>query len=501
MNAGGVPLTVLGWVGRNAGRLLVVSSLVFWGQDHGHAAADPPPLEMKINFVDKTKRRTANPPGWIEYDGAAYSPDIGYGWLGGLVINARDRGEDASIVTADGAATSSQALGRLELANWQGRHQENLPLVFRIDLPNGWYRVSCASVDPGTTLPLEDWRGFKCRAKDAVFVGRDDGAPIAVGGSHLLEGSGLVEVTEEHLRVVVGDPAYPGWTWRHAGPWYSGWETWLAIGHLYARGWRQKLFRFVDPGFHHLRLNALEIEAVPEPPIQGRVVFADVFSRDDAPHPNQGLADTERWADAPFDPGAQEILSLDLRHAALRLIGPEGGSPGSRALLQSRPSPQDGVVRYKTSVSLFTGEGSWSGSGAQEAGLIILADPEAPNAYRATFVGVGYDRRNGEARGWVAYRVGDGEAGYRTEIAIPDKQLPFAPGAGEFEIQVEHDTRENLITRIAVNDHDVTRHIPHKDRVQPMTQGLFGLAGTIRSADATLKPRQVYWYYKLEVLE
>ena len=42
--------------------------------------------------------------------------------------------------------TTPRALGRLELATWQGTHQENQPLVFRIDLPNGWYRVRCASV-------------------------------------------------------------------------------------------------------------------------------------------------------------------------------------------------------------------------------------------------------------------------------------------------------------------------------------------------------------------
>jgi hypothetical protein len=32
--------------------------------------------------------------------------------------------------------TSPRKLGRLELCDWQGTHQENEPLVFRIDMPN-----------------------------------------------------------------------------------------------------------------------------------------------------------------------------------------------------------------------------------------------------------------------------------------------------------------------------------------------------------------------------
>lgn len=502
MSGGDVRPRGLGGVSRHAGRSVVVAGLLLWGPGYAVAAADPPPLEIRINFVDKTKRRSANAPGWIAYDGAAYSPDVGYGWLGELAIDARDRGQTAPIVTADGAVTSPRELGRPELASWQGRHKENRPLVFRIDLPNGWYRVRCASVEPGSRpLPLADRRGFKCRAKDALFVASEDGAPIAVKGKRLLEGSGLVEVTEAHLRIVVGDPAYPGWTWRHLGPWYSGLATWLWSGHNYARDWHQKLNRFVDPGFHHLRLNALEVEGVPAPPNGTRVVFADFFDRDDAPGPNPGLAEAARWTEVPLLADAPERLSPELRHAALRLLGPAGQSPGSLGLVQAQLSPEDGRVRYTTSVSLFTGEGSRQGSGAQEAGLIILADPEALSARRATFIGVGYERKNGEPRGWLAYRVGHGEAGYRTDIKIPERELPFELGAGEFEIRVEHDTREGLITRIAVNGHDVTKHIPREKRRPPVSRGLFGLGGTIRSPDATLRPSQTYWYYKLEVLE
>ena len=91
----------------------------------------------KINFVVKGRRSTLNAKGWDEYDGSIYNTERGYGWLTDLAGNGRDRGADASIWLAGGTKTSSQNLGRLELANWQGTHKENDPLVFRIDVPDG----------------------------------------------------------------------------------------------------------------------------------------------------------------------------------------------------------------------------------------------------------------------------------------------------------------------------------------------------------------------------
>ncbi len=140
----------------------------------------------------------------------------------------RDRGLDGPILLPDGDEKTPRQLGRPELANTHGIHQENIPRVFRIDLPNGWYRVTCTSIDPSPyrRKPIVDLRSFKCRAHDAVFAGTNYGKPLAVKGRALVEGSGVVEVTDEHLRVVIGDPAYSGWTWRYPGPWYSGWTRW-----------------------------------------------------------------------------------------------------------------------------------------------------------------------------------------------------------------------------------------------------------------------------------
>ena len=157
-------------------------------------------------------QRTPTPPGWEVYDGSVYTPKRGYGWLTNLLGEGRDRGTRGIVVLTDGRRTSPEKLRRPELANFQGRHGENRLLVFRIDLPDGWYRVSCASVDPSSSSgkPLVDRRSFKCRAHDTIFAGAKYGAPTVVGGRQLVEGSGIVEVTDGHLRVVVGDPSYPG---------------------------------------------------------------------------------------------------------------------------------------------------------------------------------------------------------------------------------------------------------------------------------------------------
>ena len=192
-------------------------------------------FHKKINLVFTGKRRTANPAGWEEYDGSIYDAERGYGWLADLSRQGRDRGAKAAITLSDGTRTSLEDIGRLELANWQGTHQENQPIVFRIDLPNGWYRISCTSVEPGSPgLPLVDQRSFKCRAHDVVFAGANYGPPLVVGGDRLVEGCGIVEVTDSHLRIMVGDPAYGGWTWRYRGPWYEGWRRWWGFEHQYA---------------------------------------------------------------------------------------------------------------------------------------------------------------------------------------------------------------------------------------------------------------------------
>jgi len=132
------------------------------------------PLHQRINLVFKSKRRTPNPEGWEEYHGSIYNGERGYGWLIELSKSGRDRGKRSIIVLADGTKTSPQGLGRLDLANWQGTHQENRPIVFRMNLPDGWYRVTCTSVDPGTCpLPLVDQRTFKCRAHGVMKNRRD----------------------------------------------------------------------------------------------------------------------------------------------------------------------------------------------------------------------------------------------------------------------------------------------------------------------------------------
>ena len=71
-------------------------------------------------------------------------------------------------------------------------------------------------------VPLVDQRSFKCRAHDVVFAGFSYGVPLKIQGNRLVEGSEGVEVTDGHLRVVVGDPAYGGWTWSYPGPLWRG---------------------------------------------------------------------------------------------------------------------------------------------------------------------------------------------------------------------------------------------------------------------------------------
>ena len=473
-------------------------------RSRGNWAMASPSLQKKINFVAPYHRRTPNPVGWEAYDGSPYNTERGYGWetdLSGLGRDiGRDRGAKAPIALDDGTSTSPEGLGRLELANMQGWHQENLPFVFRLDLPNGWYRVTCTSVNPGRPLPLVDRRSFKCRAHDVVFAGADYGAPLVVGGNRLVEGAGVVEVTDGHLRVVVGDPAYPGWTWDYRGPWYRGWSAWLGKTHQYASGWYQKLMRIVDPGFHHVRLNSLEVERVVAPSNQAAVVFRDFFNRADHPDVNAGLAQAQHWDNVKLHPHLSHHIRAELYRTSIKLTGSQR-TRNIIGLLQPTLSPGGGRVRYSMRVSVFTGEGSRVRSGVQEAGIVMLVEPSAPNEFNATFVGVAFDDSRLETRGWLRYRVGDGQSRYRTALEVADTVLPFKITEGEYEIVVEHDVKNNILSRIQVNGVDVTDYWPLKERRQRISQGRYGIRSAMDSNGSGVILRQFYWSYRVEQVQ
>lgn len=457
-------------------------------------------LKKRINFVStRGKELTPNPPGWEAYDGAVYSQERGYGWVSPLTgFHASDGGEDGKIILANGKAASARLLGRPELANWQGTHRENRPLVFRIDLPDGWYRVRCASV-AHVSLPLVDQRSFKCRAHDSIFAGPLYGPPLRVRGQQLVEGSHKVEVTEGHLRVVVGDPAYGGWTWSHRGPWYSEWNSWIGKwgNHRYAESWHQKLTRTVDPGFHHLRLNSLEIEKAPGPTEPPVVLFKDFFNRDDSPDINSGVADSVHWKKIVLNPSIPQMVEPDLYKTSIRLTAWKTGK-GMIGLVQPIPSPPAGMIRYSTRMSLFTGEGSKLHSGSQEAGLLILGEPAGPNEFNTTFIGVSFDRSRTQTPGWIKYRVGDGRDGYQTDVEIPDTSLPFKVTEGEYEIVADHDARRNTLNQIRINGVDLTPFFPASSRKQRISRGFFGIRAAMDPLGSGVQLRQFYWYYRVE---
>lgn len=456
------------------------------------------PLRRQINFIFSPERVTPNPYGWEEYDGSLYNTKRGYGWLEDLSAQGRDRGAEATIILSDGTKSSPKELNRLELANWQGTHQENLPLVFRIDLEDGWYRITCASVDPGARpLPLVDRRSFKCRAGDVVFAGANYGAPLTVGGNRLVQGSGIVEVTEGHLRVVVGDPAYSGWTWTYSGPWYNGWGSWLSSYHRYATTWSEKFSRRIDSGFHSLRLNSLQVERIPPVVQTTTLVFRDFFNRNDSREVNAGLVEAKRWVRVNLDLGLPGNIRSTLYRTSMKLESPLN-SAGVVGMVQSEQSPVAGIIRYSTRVSLFMGQGSHARSGSQEAGILLLAEPSEPTDFNSTFLGVGFDERREASKGRLIFRVGDGKRAYRTNLEIPETNLPFKITEGEFEIVLDHDVGANVLTRIMVNGVDVTNRWSAKDRTQRIYQGLFGIRSGMTGGKSTL--RQYYWYYRVEAL-
>jgi hypothetical protein len=454
------------------------------------------PFRKKINFIaTRDKIRTPNPAGWEAYDGAIYTIGRSYGWLPDLPDESFDIGPNAEMILPNGARASPQTLGRLELANGQGAHPDNRPFVFRIDLPDGWYRVTCASAF--RPVPLVDQRSFKCRAHDVVFAGSSYGAPLKIQGDRLVEGSGIVEVTEGHLRVVVGDPAYGGWTWSYQGPLWRGWKWWLKHPIVFGKTWYQKIARFVDPGFHGLRLNALEIERVNAPAKRSPVFYRDFFNRDDNSDINAGLAEADHWVRAPLHFSDSNSLNFGLYKTSLKVAGPKIGRSAA-GLVQQKPSPAKGTVRYSTRVSLFTGEGSRIHSGIQEAGLLILGELSGITDFNSTFIGVAYDRSRTDAPGRVSYRVGNGRDGYRTDSDIPDQIFPFEISAGEYEIIVEHNIADNILSRVLINGVDITDSWPPAARRQRIPRGLFGIRASMDPFGSQVPLQQFYWFYRVE---
>jgi hypothetical protein len=471
------------------------------------AMQQPQPLRKRINFVAMGKQHTPTPHEWEAYDGSVYTEERGYGWLTDLSGSGRDRGVDGEIILPSGIRTSPRTLGRLELASWQGTHQESRLHVFRIDLPDGWYRVTCTSVDPlvpslGQVDPrynLESKRSIKFRAHDVVFAGASYGEPLKVELTQLVEGTGIVEVTEGHLRIVVGDPAYGGWTWSYQGPWYRGWGMWFGEKNLqrYAESWYQKLTRTVDPSYHNLRFNSLEIEQVAAPAKRSSIFFRDFFNRDDSSDVNAGLTDAHHWSRVKLHPAYPEHISSELHKTSLKLVGPLKG-PNVVGLVQQQPSPELGTITYSTRVSLFTGAGSRRRSGLQEAGLLILGGLDETTEFKATFIGVAYDKSRLATPGWVIYRVGNGRDGYRTNSEIPDTQLPFEITEGEYEVVAVHDVGSNMLTQIRINGVDITGYWPPSERQQRVPHGLFGIRALMDAHGSGVRLQQFYWYYRVE---
>jgi hypothetical protein len=405
------------------------------------------------------------------------------------------------VVLPDGTKTTPRELKRPELANFQGRHGENRPLVFRIDLPDGWYRVTCASVDPDHTSgkPLVDQRSFKCRAHDVVFAGANYGAPTVVGGRRLVEGSGIVEVTDGHLRIIIGDPAYTGWVWAHPGPLNKRWRRWWYDESGYANGWYQVLSRTVDPGFHSISLNSLQIERVAAPQIKSELIFRDFFNRDDNSDVNAAVPPSKRWVKQKLYPRFPPPADADMYKTAVRFTASKRGSSAT-GLLQQRASPASGTVRYSTRVSFFAGEGSQKRSGTQEAGIVLLAEPSNVSEFSSTFVGIRLVGWPAATKGSLVYSVGDGGTNYRTKLEVLDTDLPFKITEGEFEIIVEHDAAKNILRRIEVNGTDVTDHFPLEARVQRISRGLYGMRSVIDNTSPYVSLRQFFWYYRVETV-
>jgi hypothetical protein len=218
-------------------------------------------------------------------------------------------------------------------------------------------------------------------------------------------------------------------------------------------------------------------------------VFRDFFNRDDDPDINRHVPEAARWTRRDLRAGAAPIgAALSTTSLALTAT-----SPSAVAFVQGEPSPARGVVRYSTRVSVMSGEGSRSGSGVHEAGLLLLGDRAVADT-AATFVGLSID---GD-RGGVTVRVGDGAGGYLAAVTIAAARLPFEVAAGEHEIEVDHDVVGRVLRRIAVNGIDVTPLVPPEARRQRVERGLFGLRAAMEPVSARQRLQQFYWVYRVE---
>jgi hypothetical protein len=163
-------------------------------------------------------------------------------------------------------------------------------------------------------------------------------------------------------------------------------------------------------------------------------------------------------------------------------------------------SPDKGIIRYSTRVSLFSGQGSKIRSGFQEAGLLILKDQQRTTEFNSTFVGVALDGSRASSPGSVRYRVGNGRDGFKTQSEIADTSLGFRVTEGEHEILVDHDVKNNVLKRIQIDGQDLTRFLSIDDRKQRIARGLFGISAQMDPLQSEVRLQQFYWYYRVEDL-
>ena len=98
----------------------------------------------------------------------------------------------------------------------------------------------------------------------------------------------------------------------------------------------------------------------------------------------------------------------------------------------------------------------------------------------------------------MRYRVGDGQNGYKTNSDIPDTKLPFKITEGEYEIIVEHDVANNMLSRVQINGTDITSYWTFSDRKQRIPRGLFGIRASMDAHGSGVSLQQFYWFYRVE---
>jgi hypothetical protein len=228
-------------------------------------------------------------------------------------------------------------------------------------------------------------------------------------------------------------------------------------------------------------------------------VFRDYFNRDDSPDINAGVASDKKWFRVKLDPRFADTIRAELATTAIKMTAQREGL-NVKALLQPQLSPERGIIRYSTRVSLFMGEGSHMRSGTQEAGIVLLADPSGASEFNSTFVGVRFDSSQSETMGSLIYTVGNGQDGYRSRIELADTNLPFKITEGEYEIIVEHDPAKNILKRVRINGIDVTDRLSPWDRIQRVSRGRFGIRSAIHNTNPRVNLQQFYWYYRVETV-